>query len=70
VSVDTDRHRIVATKVDSRAFLVVIAPKTVSRRAIRETVRKIIGHLASAPKSVRQPVEETARHRVNVRPPR
>ena len=71
VSVDTDSHQIVATKVNSRAFLVVIAPKTVSRSIVRKTMRELIAHLAeAASKSTPPHVEETARHRINVRPPR
>jgi len=71
VSVDTDTHQIVATKVNSRAFLVVIAPKTVSRSVVRKTMRELIAHLAAAASKTTPPhVEETARHRVNVRPPR
>lgn len=71
VSVDTDAHQIVATKVNSRAFLVVIAPKTVSRSVVRKTMRELIAHLAAAEsKSAHPRIEEPARHRINVRPPR
>ena len=70
ISVDTESHQIVATKVNSRAFLVVIAPKRVSRAIVRKTMRELIAHLAAAPsKSAHSELAETARHRVNVRPP-
>ena len=69
-AIDTESHQIVATKVNSRAFLVVIAPKRVSRAIVRKTMRELIAHLAAAPsKSARSELAETARHRVNVRPP-
>src|SRR5467141_3591477 len=70
ISVDTDTHQIVATKVNSRAFLVVIAPKEVSRTVVRKTMRELIAQLAAAEsKSAGPRIEESARHRVNVRPP-
>jgi len=70
ISVDTDTHQIVATKVNSRAFLVVIAPKAVSRSVVRKTMRELIAQLAAAEsKSAGPRIEESARHRVNVRPP-
>jgi predicted regulator of Ras-like GTPase activity (Roadblock/LC7/MglB family) len=71
VAVETDTHQIVAMKVNSRAFLVVIAPKTVARSVVRKTLRELTAHLAAAAtKSTRPGIEETARHRINVRPPR
>jgi len=71
ISVDTDAHQIVATKVNSRAFLVVIAPKTVSRTVVRKTMRGLNARLAeAASKSTHRPFEETEKQRVNVRPPR
>src|SRR5882762_1261862 len=71
ISVDTDAHQIVATKVNSRGFLVVIAPKTVSRSVVRKTMRDLIAHLAAAAsKSTHPHIEEAARHRINVRPRR
>ena len=70
ISVDTGSHQIVATKVNSRAFVVVIAPKTVNRAIVRKTMRELIAHLAAAPStSAHSQVAETARHRVNVRAP-
>src|SRR6266702_8656462 len=56
ISVDTDAHQIVATKVNSRAFLVVIAPKTVSRTVVRKTMRGLDARLAeAASKSTHRP---------------
>src|SRR5256885_6286800 len=49
VSIDTDAHQIVATKVNSRAFLVVIAPKKVSRIVVRKTMRGLNARLPAAP---------------------
>src|SRR5438876_551735 len=70
-SVDTDAHQILATKVNSRAFLVVIAPKKVSRTVVRKTMRGLNARLAAAAsKSTHLHVEETEKQRVNVRPPR
>jgi predicted regulator of Ras-like GTPase activity (Roadblock/LC7/MglB family) len=71
ISVDTDAHQVVATKVTSRAFLVVIAPKTVSRTVVRKTMRGLNARLAeAASKSTHPTFEETEKQRVNVRPPR
>jgi len=71
ISVDTDAHQILATKVNSRAFLVVIAPKKVSRAVVRKTMRGLNARLAAAAsKSTHLHVEETEKQRVNVRPPR
>ena len=71
ISIDTDAHQIVATKVNSRAFLVVIAPKKVSRTVVRKTMRGLNARLAAAAsKSTHPHVEETEKQRVNVRPPR
>jgi predicted regulator of Ras-like GTPase activity (Roadblock/LC7/MglB family) len=71
VSVETETHQLVAMKVNSRAFLIVIAPKTVSRTIVNKTLRELITHLAAAAsKSTRPRIEEPARHRINVRPPR
>jgi predicted regulator of Ras-like GTPase activity (Roadblock/LC7/MglB family) len=71
VSLETDEHQIVATKVDSKAFLIVIAPKTVHRSVIRKTMRDLLAQLSAASKLVRPRMEETARNpRVNVRPSR
>src|SRR5205807_10519351 len=71
ISVDTDAHQILATKVNSRAFLVVIAPKKVSRAVVRKTMRGLNARLAVAgSKSTHLHVEQTEKQRVNVRPPR
>src|SRR5205807_935048 len=71
ISVDTDAHQILATKVNSRAFLVVIAPKKVSRAVVRRTMRGLNARLAAAAsKSTHLHIEETEKQRVNVRPPR
>src|SRR5467141_23516 len=57
ISVDTDTHQIVATKA-------------VSRSVVRKTMRELIAQLAAAEsKSAGPRIEESARHRVNVRPP-
>src|SRR3989475_12675477 len=70
ISVDTESHQIVATKVNSRAFLVVIAPKRVNRAIVRKTIRELIAHLAAAPsKSSHAELPETSRHRVDRPPP-
>src|SRR5439155_697674 len=68
ISVDTDAHQILATKVNSRAFLVVIAPKKVSRAVVRKTMRGLNARLAVAgSKSTHLHVEQTEKQRVNVR---
>src|SRR2546430_2569524 len=69
ISVDTDTHQIVATKVNSRAFLVVIAPKKVSRTVVRKTMRGLNARLAAAAsKSTHPRAEGTEEPTVNVRP--
>src|SRR6266566_2205186 len=71
ISVDTDAHQIVAMRVNSRGFLVIIAPKMVSRTVVRRTMRALNARLAAAAsKSTHPHVEETEKQRVNVRPPR
>jgi predicted regulator of Ras-like GTPase activity (Roadblock/LC7/MglB family) len=71
VSVDSGQHQMVATKVNAKAFLVVIAPKRVSRRVVRQATRDLLTHLAAASTTARAASEKTASHdRVNVRPPR
>jgi predicted regulator of Ras-like GTPase activity (Roadblock/LC7/MglB family) len=71
VWVDGGTHRIVATKVGSQAFLVVIAPKAVSRRVVRGAIRDLVAHLESASKPTdRRPKVSEDRQRINVRPPR
>src|SRR5437660_9022822 len=71
ISVDTDAHQILATKVNSRAFLVVIAPKKVSRAVVRKTMRGLNARLAAAAsKSTPLHGEETGQTRGNVQPPR
>jgi predicted regulator of Ras-like GTPase activity (Roadblock/LC7/MglB family) len=54
VWVDTGDHRIAATGVGSQAFLVVIAPKTVSRLAVRNTIRDLVALLPTASRSRRR----------------
>jgi hypothetical protein len=62
---------MVATKVNSKAFLVVIAPKRVSRRIVRKATRDLLAHLAAASMAERAYKEKTAgEDRVNVRPHR
>lgn len=71
VAVDVGDHQIVATKVGAQAFLVVIAPKTVSRSVVRKTIRELVAHLTSTSKRIRAANDVTARQqRVNVRPTR
>lgn len=71
VFVDSDHHQLVATKVNSKVFLVVIAPKRVSRRVVRKATRDLLAHLATASRATRPPTEKTAgQDRVNVPPHR
>jgi predicted regulator of Ras-like GTPase activity (Roadblock/LC7/MglB family) len=71
VSVDSGQHHMVATKVNSKAFLVVIAPKRVSRRIVRKATRDLLAHLAAASMAEGAHEEKTAgEDRVNVRPHR
>jgi predicted regulator of Ras-like GTPase activity (Roadblock/LC7/MglB family) len=68
VAVDSGQHQMVVTKVNAKAFLVVIAPKRVSRRVVRKATRDLLAHLAAA-RVARVPSEKTAGHnRVKVRP--
>lgn len=71
VSVDSGSHRMIATKVGSQAFLVVIAPTTVPRRVVRSTIRDLVARLESASKVARRrsTVSESP-PRINVRPRR
>ena len=70
VAVDSGDHQIIATKLGSQAFLVVIAPKTVSRSVVRKTIRELVAHLTSTAKTNRSRLDVTERNqRVNVRPP-
>src|SRR5216110_1868462 len=63
ISVNTDVHQILATKVNS--------PKKVSRAVVRKTMRGLNARLAVAgSKSTHLHVEQTEKQRVNVRPPR
>jgi predicted regulator of Ras-like GTPase activity (Roadblock/LC7/MglB family) len=71
VSVDSGQHRMVATKVNSKAFLVVVAPKRVSQRIVRQATRDLLAHLAATSTAERASQEKTAgEDRVNVRPHR
>lgn len=69
VSVDAGNYHIVATKVGSQAFLVVIAPKAVARRVVRSTMRTIVARLESSAEPSRRgtKVSEPTPQRVNVR---
>jgi predicted regulator of Ras-like GTPase activity (Roadblock/LC7/MglB family) len=70
VWVDSGDHQIAATNVGSKAFLVVIAPKTVNRRVVRNTIRDLVAHLAPASRTRRRRTNVSERaQRVNVRPP-
>ena len=55
VWVESGDHQIAATNVGPQAFFVVIAPKTVNRRVVRNTIRDLVAHLA--------PVSRTGRRR-------
>lgn len=69
VFVESGDRQLVATKMGSQAFLVVIAPKTVSRSVVRDTIRDLVAHLDAASKAARRTTKESARpQRVNVRP--
>lgn len=69
VFVDSGDRQIVATKAGSQAFLVVIAPKTVSRSVVRDTIRELVAHLTTASNARPRKTKESARlQRVNVRP--
>jgi len=71
VSVDSGQHQMVATKVDGKAFLVVIAPKRVSRRVVRKATHDLLAHLADGSMVERAHKEKIAgEDRVNVRPHR
>lgn len=69
VFVDSGDRQIVATKVGSQAFLVVVAPKTVSRSVVRDTIRELLAHLTTASRARQRRTKESVRpQRVNVRP--
>lgn len=70
--VDAGGYHMSATKVGSQAFLVVIAPKSVSRRVIRSTMRDLVARLEAAtmPRRRGARLSETAPQRINVRPHR
>src|SRR6267143_2446068 len=69
VSIESDQHQMVATKVNSKSFLVLIAPKRVSRRVVRKATRDILSDLAAASRASRPPSDKTAGgDRVKVRP--
>src|SRR5205807_1061574 len=46
VAVEGGDHQMVATKIGSKAFLVVIARKSVARSAVRKTVRELVTQLS------------------------
>ena len=69
VSVESGDRQIVATKVGTQAFLVVIAPKTVSRRVVRSTIHDLVAHLTAASRTARSRTKESEPpERVKVRP--
>jgi predicted regulator of Ras-like GTPase activity (Roadblock/LC7/MglB family) len=69
VSIESDQHHMVATKVNSKSFLVLIAPKRVSRRVVRKATRDILSDLAAASRASRPLSDKTAGgDRVKVRP--
>src|SRR6266480_4102188 len=71
VAVEGGDHQMVATKIGSKAFLVVIARKSVARSAVRKTVRELVTQLSKIASEMGSPLEGTTAHpRVKVRPPR
>src|SRR5919201_1348277 len=71
VWVESGDRQIAPTKVGSQAFLVVIAPKALSRRAVRIAIRHLVAHLPSASTRVRRRARVPKRPpRINVHPPR
>src|SRR5213083_826345 len=71
VAVEAGDHQMVATKIGSKAFLVVIARKSVGRSAVRKTVRELVTQLSKIASEMGSPLEGTTAHpRVQVRPPR
>jgi predicted regulator of Ras-like GTPase activity (Roadblock/LC7/MglB family) len=70
VWIESGNHQIATTKVGSQAFLVVVAPKTVRRGALRNTIRGLVAQLTTASKSGRRRPKVSGRpQRVNVHPP-
>ena len=71
VAVEGGDHQMVATKIGSKAFLVVIARMSVARSAVRKTVRELVTQLSRIASEMGSPLEGTTAHpRVQVRPPR
>jgi predicted regulator of Ras-like GTPase activity (Roadblock/LC7/MglB family) len=71
VWIESGNHQIAATTVGTQAFLVVIAAKTVSRRAVRGTIRELVERLTAVSSRPRRPARVAQRaQRVNVHPPR
>ena len=69
--VTSGEHQLVATKIGSKAFLVVIARTSVPRSAVRKTVRELVTHLSKIASELQPRLEGTASGpRVKVRPPR
>lgn len=70
--VDSGGYHMAATKVGSQAFLVVIAPKKVSRRVVRSTTRDLLARLEIATKPRRRGTKLSVAgpQRINVRPHR
>src|SRR5437870_6706432 len=48
ISVTSGDRQIVATKLGSKAFLFVIAPRTVSQRYVRKAIRELVVRLTAA----------------------
>jgi predicted regulator of Ras-like GTPase activity (Roadblock/LC7/MglB family) len=70
VWVESGDHQIAATNVGPQAFLVVIAPKTVKRRVVRNTIRDLVAHLPPVSRTRRRRTKGSERaQRVNVHPP-
>ena len=57
ISVTSGDRQIVATKLGSQAFLLVIAPRTVSQRYVRKAVRELVVRLTAASATTLQRVE-------------
>jgi len=57
ISVASGDRQIVATKVGSQAFLLVVAPKMVSQRYVRKAVRELVVRLTAASATTLEPLE-------------
>src|SRR5438034_10336859 len=71
VAVEGGDYQMVATKIGSKAFLVVIAKKSVARSAVRKTVRQLVAPLSTIASETQPRLEgTTGTPRVTVRPAR